>query len=82
VASIPKGAYFPFLGGAHQCIGNEFAMLEMQLAIARVLQEFEISALPGQTIRPKASLGLWPSGPVWLAINRLQRRGETTWAAV
>lgn len=71
VTQLPKGAYFPFLGGAHQCIGNEFAMLEMQLAIARVLQEFEISVMPDQVIRPKASLGLWPSGPVWLAVSRL-----------
>ena len=40
-ARRPKGAYFPFLGGAHQCIGNEFAMLEMQLVLAVVLQNFD-----------------------------------------
>ena len=34
----PKGAYFPFLSGPHQCIGNQFAMLEMRLIVAMVLK--------------------------------------------
>jgi cytochrome P450 len=69
-ADRPKGTYFPFLSGPHQCIGNEFAMLEMQLVVARVLQEFDVTLQPGPPIKPRASLGLWPDGPVWLTINR------------
>jgi cytochrome P450 len=65
----PKGAYFPFLSGPHQCIGNEFAMLEMQLVVARVLQEFDVSLLRGHGVKPAASLGLWPDQPIWLAIR-------------
>ena len=67
VAQRPKGAYFPFLGGPHQCIGNEFAMLEMCLIVAMVLQRFDVELLPDQAIRPKAALTLRPSAPVQVA---------------
>jgi cytochrome P450 len=62
-AARPKGAYFPFLMGPHQCIGSEFALLEMRLVVARVLQQFELSLVPNQAIHPKPSLTLRPSGP-------------------
>lgn len=65
----PKEAFFPFLSGPHQCIGNEFAMLEMQLVVARVLQEFEVALAADEAIKPVASLGLWPNRPVWLKIS-------------
>ena len=70
VAQRPKGAYFPFLGGPHQCIGNEFAMLEMCLIVAMVLQRFDVELLPDQAIRPQAALTLRPSAPVQVALNR------------
>src|SRR5262249_19585743 len=70
VAQRPKGAYFPFLGGPHQCIGNEFAMLEMCLIVAMVLQRFDVELLPGQPIQPKAGRALRPSGPVRVALKR------------
>lgn len=70
-AGRPKEAYFPFLSGPHQCIGNEFAMLAMQLVVARVVQDFDVALRPGQVIKPAASLGLWPDGPVWLTVTRL-----------
>jgi cytochrome P450 len=71
VAGRPKGAYFPFLSGPHQCIGNEFALLEMLLIVAMVLREFDLELLPGQTIQPMGSLVLRPSGPVRLALHRV-----------
>jgi cytochrome P450 len=74
VAARPKYAYFPFLGGPHQCIGNEFAMLEMVLVVAMALQRFDMELLPGQNIRPRASLTLRPSGPVRIALKRRAAR--------
>jgi cytochrome P450 len=70
VAQRPKGAYFPFLGGPHQCIGNEFAMLEMCLILAMVLQRFDVELLPDQAILPKAALTLRPSAPVRVLLKR------------
>jgi cytochrome P450 len=70
VAQRPKGAYFPFLGGSHQCIGNEFAMLEMSLIVGMVLQRFDLELLPDQGILPKAALTLHPSAPVRVVLKR------------
>lgn len=77
-----KGAYFPFLGGPHICIGNDFALLSMQLVVARVLQEFDVSLKPGQAIRPTASLGLWPNAAVWLTVTAQARRIPPNFAKV
>jgi cytochrome P450 len=73
VAQRPKGAYFPFLGGPHQCIGNEFAMLEMCLVVAMVLQRFDVELLPDQAIVPKAALTMRPSAPVRVFLKRGSR---------
>lgn len=70
-AQRPKGAYFPFLGGPHQCIGNEFAMIEMQMIVAMVLSQFDLELAPGQTVRPKASIALRPDGPVRMVLKRV-----------
>lgn len=78
VAERHKGAYFPFLCGPHQCIGNEFAMLEMKIVIARILQDFDLTLASGQNVKPVASLGLWPDQPVWLGIHRPQPEGRST----
>jgi cytochrome P450 len=73
-AGRPKGAYFPFLGGPHQCIGNEFAMLEMRLVVAMVLRELDLELVPGQTIEPKGSIALRPAGPVLIRLSRVTGR--------
>jgi cytochrome P450 len=73
-AQRPKGAYFPFLGGPHQCIGNEFALIEMQLIVAMVLQQLDMELVPGQPIQPRAGLTLRPSGPLRMALKPIDRR--------
>ncbi len=70
----PKGAYFPFLGGPHHCIGSEFALMELRLVVALVLQKFDVELVPGQAVRPTASLTLRPGGPVRLVVRVVDRR--------
>jgi cytochrome P450 len=51
-------AYFPFLGGRHQCLGQPLAMLEGQLILALVAQHCHFSALPGHPTEPLPGLAL------------------------
>jgi cytochrome P450 len=71
VAARSKCAYFPFLSGPHQCIGNEFALLEMRLIVAMMLQAFELELLPGQVIRPKATLTIRPHTPILMGLRNM-----------
>ncbi|MFC6954249.1 cytochrome P450 [Halorubellus litoreus] len=56
----PRFAYFPFGGGPRHCIGKHLAMLEAQLILARVVQDYELAydgdgleLLPSLTAHPK-----------------------------
>ncbi len=42
----PRFAWFPFLGGPHQCIGQEFAMMELLLVVAMVAQAVHLRLAP------------------------------------
>ncbi|MCB0508401.1 MAG: cytochrome P450 [Chitinophagales bacterium] len=59
-----KYAYFPFGGGPRLCIGNNFAIQEMQIALIMILQKFRIEINddfipeldPLVTLRPKNAM--------------------------
>jgi cytochrome P450 len=57
--SIPRFAYLPFGAGAHQCIGNGFAMMETRLMLAYMAQKFELSLEEGYQpqSKPVVTLG-------------------------
>lgn len=45
---IDPFAYFPFGAGPHICIGKSFAMMEISLVIATILQQYEAELSPDQ----------------------------------
>jgi cytochrome P450 len=55
---LPKFTSFPFGGGPRICLGNGFAMLEMQLVIATIAQRYRLDLLSNQPIQPAAQLTL------------------------
>jgi cytochrome P450 len=62
----PRFAYFPFLGGPHQCIGNEFAMMEARLIVALVAQAYRLNLAPSARIEAAPMLSLRPRHGVWM----------------
>lgn len=67
VDSIPAGAYFPFGAGPRVCIGQSFAMTEMILVAATMLQKCDVTLAPNSAepelhvhmaLRPKQDLML------------------------
>ena len=40
-------AYFPFNGGPRQCLGEDFALMEVSYTVVRLLQACHTIALPG-----------------------------------
>lgn len=40
--SLPKGSYFPFLLGRRQCLGRDFALIELKHLILEICKNFEL----------------------------------------
>lgn len=68
--SLPKGAYFPFGRGPRTCIGNGFALMEAQLLLATIAQQFHLEQLNEAKMGDTPTLGF--AQPVQM---RLARKG-------
>jgi cytochrome P450 len=49
-----KYAYIPFGTGQRICVGSMFAMMEAQLILATVAQQYQLSLVPGHKVEPEA----------------------------
>jgi cytochrome P450 len=59
-AGRPRFAYLPFSGGARQCVGSSFAMLEARLVLAMLAQRFRLRLVPGHPVVPDPTFTLRP----------------------
>lgn len=69
-AARPKFSYFPFGGGARQCIGEAFAWMEGILLLSTIAQRFRFRSAPGARVLPQALITLRPRHGLSLVAER------------
>lgn len=62
-------AFMPFGGGPHQCIGEQFAMMQLRLVLPLVLQRFRFRRAPGHSVEHVSMFTLRPRRGVHLRVE-------------
>ncbi|MFP2910008.1 cytochrome P450 [Pyxidicoccus sp. 3LFB2] len=62
----PRFTFFPFGGGPRQCIGNQFALMELVLVLATLLQRVRLDLAPGHSLAPAPAITLRPKPGVFV----------------
>jgi cytochrome P450 len=62
--------YFPFNAGPRRCLGAEFAMMEMKIALAILLQRYHFVLMPNQRIDRVGLTGSLPKHGIRMKIER------------
>jgi cytochrome P450 len=65
----PEYAYFPFSGGPRGCIGREFGMVEILVAVSVLLQNYDFSLVESEPLGFAPSLTLQPEGGLRMQVR-------------
>ena len=68
-AKRPRYAYLPFGGGSRQCIGEIFAMTEMQLIVAMIAQRYRLHSVPGHPVEEEPMFTLRPRHGILMTLE-------------
>jgi cytochrome P450 len=64
--------YLPFGGGYRGCIGAAFAMYEMKLILATIMQKFELELVDKKPVKPvRRGITIVPSGGVSMVVKTI-----------
>ena len=70
--------YMPFGAGPRMCIGASFAMMEIKLVLAMLLQRYRLSLLPGTTVDWQVKITLAPKGALPMQVTAQDRQFSKT----
>src|SRR5919199_3768480 len=70
--------YMPFGAGPRMCIGASFAMMEIKLVLAMLLQRYRLSLLPGTTVDWQGKITLAPKGALPMHVAMQYRQFSKT----
>jgi cytochrome P450 len=65
--------YFPFNAGPRRCLGAEFAMMELMITLAILVQRFHFTLLPNQRIDRVGLTGSIPKHGVRVKLESMDR---------
>ena len=60
----PSYAYLPFGGGPRLCIGNQFALMEMQILLALLVRKFDLRTVSNKPAETQPLITLRPKKPI------------------
>ncbi len=78
----PKFAYIPFGGGPRNCIGSNFAMMELQIVITMLLQAFQTKLAPQPPIEREAIISIRPKNGIEFLAEATNQAHDAKVAAV
>jgi cytochrome P450 len=64
--------YFPFNAGPRRCLGAEFAMMELKITLAMLLQRYHFSLIPNQRIDRIGLTGSIPKNGIKMKLNPME----------
>ena len=70
IAARPRFAYFPFGGGARQCIGNNFAIMESLIIIPAIAGCYRLRRVSAEPVEEHALVTLRPRDGIQVFVER------------
>jgi len=70
VAQRPKYAYMPWGAGPHICIGKNFAVMESIMILSAIVQRFQVTLVPNQSIEIDPRFTLSPKHGVRVTLQK------------
>ncbi len=66
----PRLAYMPFGAGPRMCIGNHFALMEMQLLLAMLVRHYDFEPVEGHPVEPEPLITLKPRHGILMKVQK------------